>query len=247
MVKKIGTILYSIYCFLVFCLVFIFLLPLFLVFIQRKRWHKYAIRLNYIWAAIVFPLWGKKMEIVFEKSLKKGEKYIFCPNHFSFLDIAVLAKTPGYFSFVGKSSISKVPVFGYMYRKLHIIVDRGSLRSRYETILKARQAIEDGCSLIMFPEGGMVSKKPPQMGRFKDGAFRVAIEKQIPVIPVTIPYNWILLPDKKIPLMHRGKSRVIYHEPIETAGMSIDDLPALKNRTYSVIDTELKKYRLYEN
>ncbi|MTI30343.1 1-acyl-sn-glycerol-3-phosphate acyltransferase, partial [Cytophagales bacterium RKSG123] len=234
MVKKAGTILYSIYSFLVFCLVFIFLFPLFLIIIQRKKWHKYAMRLNSIWATVVFFLWGKKMEIVYEESLKKGESYVFCPNHFSFLDIATMAKTPTYFCFVGKSSIAKVPVFGYMFRKLHITVDRNDMRSRYETILKARQAIEEGFSLVMFPEGGMVTSNPPQMGRFKDGAFRVAIEKQIPVIPVTIPYNWILLPDKKIPLMRRGKTKVIYHQPITTTGMTMEDLPKLKNRTYSV-------------
>ncbi|WP_187696291.1 lysophospholipid acyltransferase family protein, partial [Xanthovirga aplysinae] len=191
-------------------------------------------RLNSIWATVVFFLWGKKMEIVYEESLKKGESYVFCPNHFSFLDIATMAKTPTYFCFVGKSSIAKVPVFGYMFRKLHITVDRNDMRSRYETILKARQAIEEGFSLVMFPEGGMVTSNPPQMGRFKDGAFRVAIEKQIPVIPVTIPYNWILLPDKKIPLMRRGKTKVIYHQPITTTGMTMEDLPKLKNRTYSV-------------
>jgi len=143
--------------------------------------------------------------------------------------------------FVGKNSMEKVPLFGFMYRKLHITVDRRSLRSRGNTVLNSLKAIDDGKSLVIYPEGGMNSTEPPKMIHFKDGAFRTAIEKQIPVVPVTIPFNWIILPDQKPLRLRRGKVKVVFHDPIETKGMTNEDVKKLKSEVYSVIASELEK------
>ena len=143
--------------------------------------------------------------------------------------------------FVGKDGIAATPLFGYMYKKLHITVDRASLKSRVNTMLDSMKAIDEGKSLVIYPEGGMLTTNPPQMCVFKDGAFRTAIEKQIAIVPVTIPYNWIILPDQKKIRLHAGKVKVIFHKPIETRGMNIKDVPQLKQLVFSIIDTELKK------
>ena len=75
----------------------------------------------------------------------------------------------------------------------------------------------------------------------KPEEFQSAIEKQIPIVPITIPYNWLILPDdgKYIPVRHLMK--LIVHEPIETTGMTLDNLEELKNKTFVIIDTELRK------
>jgi len=143
--------------------------------------------------------------------------------------------------FVGKNDMEKVPLFGFMYRKLHITVDRGSLRSRGNTVLNSLKAIDEGKSLVIYPEGGMATTEPPRMSHFKDGAFRAAIEKQIPVVPVTIPFNWIILPDRHPLRLCRGKVKVIFHEPIETHGMTIMEVKKLRDKVYSVIASELEK------
>ncbi len=143
--------------------------------------------------------------------------------------------------FVGKNDMEEIPLFGFMYRKLHITVNRSSLKSRFNTILASMKAIDEGKSLVIYPEGGMVTKEPPQMCAYKDGAFRTAIEKQIPIVPVTIPYNWIILPDEEKMRLHRGTVKVIFHAPIETTNMTLNDIPALKQRVFSVIDAELRK------
>ena len=85
------------------------------------------------------------------------------------------------------------------------------------------------------------STQPPEMVRFKDGAFRLAIEKQIPVVPVTIPNNWIILPPDEF-LVRLGKVKVIFHEPIETKGMTLADTDPLKHRVFNIIKDELSKY-----
>jgi 1-acyl-sn-glycerol-3-phosphate acyltransferase len=78
------------------------------------------------------------------------------------------------------------------------------------------------------------------MGEFKDGAFRAAIEKQIPIVPVTIPYNWIILPADQF-LLRWHPLKVIFHEPIETTGLTLQDVDALKEKVFRIIDEELKR------
>ncbi|MDQ3536579.1 MAG: 1-acyl-sn-glycerol-3-phosphate acyltransferase, partial [Bacteroidota bacterium] len=131
--------IYSTYCLLVFISIFIIFFPLFIIFIQKEKWHYYAYRLNFYWAKIFYILCFLPVEQVFKSNLDKNQRYIFCSNHTSFLDITLFGLTPVYFVFVGKSSISKVPLFGYMYKKLHITVDRSNLKSKYETINRSME------------------------------------------------------------------------------------------------------------
>lgn len=177
--------------------------------------------------------------VVCETQLDKKQVYIFCPNHFSYLDIPTMGLNPVNSIFVGKSAMEKIPLFGFMYRKLHITVDRSSLISKFNTFKQSVEAIEQGKSLIIFPEGGMVTQHPPRMGRFKDGAFRAAIEKQIPIVPVTIPNNWIILPDASSLRLKRGLVKVIFHKPIATQGLTLADLDGLKEQVFDVIDRQL--------
>ncbi len=177
--------------------------------------------------------------VVCETQLDKKQVYIFCPNHFSYLDIPTMGLNPVNSIFVGKSAMEKIPLFGFMYRKLHITVDRSSLISKFNTFKQSVEAIEQGKSLIIFPEGGMVTQHPPRMGRFKDGAFRAAIEKQIPIVPVTIPNNWIILPDASSLRLKRGLVKVIFHKPIATQGLTLADMDGLKEQVFDVIDRQL--------
>lgn len=196
--------------------------------------------INRVWARTFFLFLGIPVKIKYHSKIKKQQQYIFCPNHFSYVDIPLLGLTKHNTVFVGKNDMEKIPLFGFMYKSLHITVDRSKLKSRSETIKKSLKAVEEGKSLIIFPEGGIISQNPPQMVGFKDGAFRVAIEKQIPVVPVTIVNNWIILPPDL--LLGWKPVYMIYHEPIETKGMTLDQLNELKMMTYRCIDQELKKH-----
>ena len=238
---KVWRRIYSTYCLLLFLLIFVILLPFFLVLIQKKSWHKYALKLNRVWSHLYFALCFIPVELEWHFKPKKHQLYVFAPNHTSWFDIVIMGFLPKVFVFVGKVSITKVPVFGYMYRKLHITVDRNSYRDRYRALLRAKEAIAAGKCLVMYPEGGIRTKNPPHMAPFKDGAFRVAIEQQIPVVPVTIPYNWIVLPDDGSLLVYRRPIKAIFHEPIDTKGMTIEEIDGLKEKTYQVIDQELRK------
>lgn len=233
--------LYTLYAGLLFVLLFVLLFPFFLIPIFFPKLHALTGVLNRVWAYLMFPLIAMPFRIEERKRLDRKRQYIFVANHFSYLDIASMGFNPVNAVFVGKSDMEKVPLFGFMYRKLHITVDRASLSSRINTLKRSMQAIEEGKSLVIFPEGGILTKHAPNMIKFKDGAFRVAIEKQIPIVPVTIPNNWIILPDEEPLLLRWGVMKVIFHEAIETKGMTLMDVDALKEQAFSTIHTELEK------
>jgi len=234
-------VLYTGHGLLVFIVSFLLLLPWLFIPIVFPSQFKLVGILNRIWAKCLFIGLLKPYSVDFKTPLDNKKQYIFCPNHFSYLDIPTMGLNPVNTIFVGKGSISKVPIFGYMYSRLHIMVDRSNMKSRYSSLLQSLQAIDDGKSLVIYPEGGIITEKDPVMGPFKDGAFRTAIEKQIPIVPVTIPYNWIILPPYEF-LVWRGRIKVIFHEPIETTGLTLNDVDTLKEKVFNIINTELKKY-----
>ena len=184
---------------------------------------------------------GLPIKIEYRAKLPRKQRYVFCPNHFSYFDIPICGMIRNPFVFVGKNSMEKIPLFGYMYRKIHITVDRESLKSRYNTLVRAKEAVDQGKSVLIFPEGGIKSTSPPKMASFKDGAFRLAIEKQIPVVPVTIPYNWIILPDNEN-LINWGKLKLVCHEPVSTSGMTLENVDNLKEEVFGIIRKELEAH-----
>lgn len=233
--------LHTAYGFIVFVILFLLIFPFFLIPIFFKSQHKLVGMLNRWWASALFVLIGLPWKVEVRGQLDKNKQYIFCPNHFSFLDIASMGLNPVNAIFVGKNAMEKIPLFGFMYGRLHITVDRSKLTSKYGSYTRSLEALAEGKSLTIFPEGGMVSTDPPRMSRFKDGAFRLAIEKQIPIVPVTLPYNWIILPE--VPMrLHWKKMPLIFHEPIDVSAYSTKDVDALKAYVYNILDQELKKF-----
>ncbi len=206
--------------------------------------------LNRWWAHVVFTLSGLPYSVECRAELDPKKQYIFCPNHFSYLDIPTMGLNPHNAIFVGKHDMGKIPLFGYMYRKLHITVDRDKLMSRYSSYKKSQQAIDEGKSLMIFPEGGIISRLLPQMARFKDGAFKLAIEKQIAIVPVTIATNWIVLPDE-VKAMTWHPIKLIFHEPIQTNAWPMPTasedgqvqvrLNTLKEKVFRIIEHELQQ------
>lgn len=176
--------------------------------------------------------------------IKRGQAYIITPNHSSFLDIVILYQTfPQYFVFMGKKSLAKVPIFGIFFKKMNITVDRKSARDGKRSIDKCGNELDKGHSVVMFPEG-TISAKVPELLKFKNGAFKLAIEKQVPVIPITFFTNY-----KRLEMggLFSGKAgpgiaKAVIHEPISTIGMTENDAPLLKDRVFKIINDELLAY-----
>jgi 1-acyl-sn-glycerol-3-phosphate acyltransferase len=238
--------LYTAYGLIIFSILFvIFFLLLLIPMFFRKHYRLIGI-FNRWWARLLFIFIGLPFTVKYKTKLDPKKQYIFCPNHFSYLDIPTMGLNKHNTIFVGKSDMENIPLFGFMYRKLHITVDRTKLKSRYSTMIRSLEALDEGKSLVIFPEGGIVTEKDPVMGRFKGGAFRASIEKQIPIVPVTIPYNWIILPPDQFLLSWRPLE-VIFHEPIDPGNYSLQESDRLKEKVRSIIETELERQLTHEN
>jgi len=250
--RKVWLRVYSTYGLVVFGGVFLLLSPFFALAVVNRRWHRQALLLNQFWSRAFLTGMGVPAIVYGKENLKKNQTYVITPNHFSLLDIALMGYIPKPFVFVGKDSLAKIPLFGDMFRKLHITVDRSSLKSRYEAMEKSKVAVDEGKSLVMYPEGGIRTDNPPQLAAFKNGPFKVAIEKQIPIVPVTIPFNYIILPDDGKLLMRPIRPVLVIHSPIETKGMNLEHVSELREQTYSIIERELHRFHneksyTYEN
>lgn len=231
--------IYTGWCAIVFIGIFLCLFPAYFIIIQSTKWHKYSFYLNRIWAKLALWLVQIKVEITGRENINTSTQNVYCANHFSLLDILSFGFAPQPILFVGKASLAKLPLFGYMFRKIHVTVDRNSIKDSYNALNNAMIKIGSDKSLVMFPEGGVYTKNPPIMVRFKDGAFRAAIEKQIPIVPVSLPDNWIILPDEKIPLIRRRKMRMKFHKPISTLGLEVKDIDTLKHQVFDTIQKDL--------
>jgi len=163
--------------------------PILIVLILKDTWYKYFFIWARLWAAIVLYGCG------FIPQCKNGifnvpmQSFMFVANHTSMLDIMMMlftVKNP--FVFVGKKELTKIPIFGFFYKRTCIVVDRNSLKSRKEVFSQANKKILLGYSICIFPEGG-VPDESVVLDTFKEGAFRLAIDHQLPVVPLVFPDN----------------------------------------------------------
>ena len=224
-----------------FLTIYTLLFPFFALIVQKKKWHKYGYILNKIWGSVFFMTVFMPFSREIRGNIDPKKAYVYCPNHNSMLDIPTIGMSAKQFIvFVGKNSLSKIPMFGYMFNRLHIPIDRNSLRDSYKAFERAKTAILKGRSVLLYPEGGIRTQNPPNMTAFKDGAFRVAIETKTPIVPVTIVNNWKIMFSYDLFLTWRPVS-VIYHEPIPTSELTMENLEQLKQQVYHVIHQELTK------
>ncbi|NVK48888.1 MAG: 1-acyl-sn-glycerol-3-phosphate acyltransferase [Cyclobacteriaceae bacterium] len=229
--------IYTIYAGLLFVVSFLIIFPFFLICIWIPGWKPFGRKINQYWAKVYFTLIFKPIHLEIRCKLEKNQPYIFAANHFSYLDIPMMGFIPGDVQFIGKASIRKAPLFGYYFKKLHIAVDRARVKSRAETMRRAGLAIDEGSGIVIFPEGGIYTHHPPSMVHFKNGAFRLALEKQIPIIPATLSYNHLILPDDGRLLLDFHAAKMVLHEAIiPTENSSEEDL---KNACFAVIQKQL--------
>lgn len=165
-------------------------------------------------------------------------------NHSSMADIMLmLAITRNPFVFVGKVELVKIPLFGFFYKRTCILVDRKSSKSRMAVFDRAQKRLNQGLSICIFPEGGVPEDRSLVLDDFKDGAFRLAIEHQIPIVPMTFLDNKKRF-SYKFFSGSPGIMRVHVHPFIETTGLSAEnkkDIHEIRNLTRRIILDHLVK------
>jgi 1-acyl-sn-glycerol-3-phosphate acyltransferase len=187
--KYLFWILYRIWFYILVALPIILLFPVLLVSILKESWYPHFFKLARLWAHIILFGMGFKVQIEQNELPKKGASYMFIANHTSMADIMlmlVITKNP--FVFVGKKELANIPLFGFFYKRTCILVDRSSEKSRKAVFLRAQKRLKQGLSICIFPEGG-VPEESIILDEFKDGAFRLAVNHKIPIVPFTFLDN----------------------------------------------------------
>jgi 1-acyl-sn-glycerol-3-phosphate acyltransferase len=171
-------------------------------------------------------IWAAGVEVVVHGAENmQGAQHIFVGNHLSWCDIPALATVITRFKFVAKSEIARVPLFGAAVRAIgSVYIDRENRASSFESLREAAAKINEGVSVVIFPEGTRGTEYP--LRPFKKGAFVLAINAQAPVVPVVIHGARERLRRGSF-YVRAGRVNVHFLEPVPTTGLSFDDRNAL--------------------
>lgn len=196
-----------------------------------------------IWSRVICCLFLIRVKVVGREKTDKRHSYVFVANHQGVFDIFLIYGYLGRnFKWMMKKSLRKIPFVGKACEAAgHIFVDRTSRGGVRETITKAHDTLVDGTSLVVFPEGSRTFTG--HMGYFKKGAFQLADELRLPVVPMTIDGSFEILPRfKKLPRPH--KLVLIIHDPIEPQGEGLSDIKRTMQLAYNAIEASLpEKYQ----
>ncbi|HSD13222.1 MAG TPA: lysophospholipid acyltransferase family protein [Flavobacterium sp.] len=215
---------------------------LFLSILSEKTYPQFFV-LARLWAGIILYGMGFHYELEKDFELEEGKSYMLVANHTSMMDIMLMLllvkKHP--FVFVGKKELVKLPVFGFFYKRTCILVDRKSSKSRFEVFERAQKRINQGLSICIFPEGGVPEDESIILDEFKDGAFRIAIEHQLPILPMTFGdvkerFSFTFFSGSP------GKMRIKIHQPVETFGKTLEDKKEIKDSVRNVILEQLTEF-----
>ncbi len=194
------------------------------------------------WGKLIVFLMGFRVKILRPTTLTPNKSYILAPNHTSLIDpmllLSIIPFNP--FVFVGKIELAKIPVFGYFYKKTCVLVDRSDKKSRAGVYTSVNRKLGYGYSICIFPEGG-VPDESVMLDRFKDGAFRMAIEHNIPIVPMSFlnckkHMSWTFFSGGP------GTLLVKMHDPVTPDGMTKKDMEHLKSNVRQTILKDLEEY-----
>ena len=240
--------LYNIWFYiLVTVLTILVLCPGFIFLVVNKRAYKHFYFFGVMWSRLIlffmgfYPIINQKLDLATEKS------YVFVGNHVSMIDVMLMVSVASKYPmvFVGKKELEKIPIFGYLYRKTCVLVDRSSPESRKAVFNSTREKLNNGTNICFFPEGTVPSPEI-ELGEFKQGAFSIAIEHQIPIIVFTFldnkkrfPWSFgnLLAGSKGMP----GALRVITHEPISTKNLAMKDMKDLSDKVRNIMLKDLRE------
>jgi len=180
---------------------------------------------------IFFTLTGVRRIFKGREHFKKGENYIVVCNHNTFMDVPLSSPgIPGANKTIAKAELAKIPLFGIMYKRGSVLVDRNSEESRKSSFLRMKQVLDMGLHMCIYPEGTRNKTKEP-LQRFHDGAFRLAVETGKSVVPTLIFYSAIVMPRKKF-YFWPHKVEMHFLEPVKVERMTTEEL---KGKVFTIM------------
>jgi len=239
MIRKIFGAVYLVYGLLMFIVtMLVVIIPIWIISLLPEPYRARAIH-------PVFRLWmGVFMLLIFcpvvrrgKKYFAKGQNYVVVINHNSYMDIPVSSPwIPGPNKTLGKIEMTKVPLFGLIYKAGAIIIDRKNQDSRRESFSKMQDTLSKGIHLCLYPEGTR-NKTDKPLQPFYDGAFITAIKTQTPIIPGILLNTKKVLCQKNILLTRPSVIYFHFLEPIPTKGLTLEDLSSLKSKVHDLMES----------
>jgi len=233
--KYLLTLLYRIWFYILVLVPIIVLFPFIFVTILSEKTYPLFFKVARLWSKIILIGMGFNYSIEGDDVFEEGKSYMLVANHTSMTDIMLMliAVKNHPFVFVGKKELANIPIFGFIYKRVCILVDRSSSKSRYAVFERAQKRIQQGLSICIFPEGG-VPEEHIVLDEFKDGAFRIAIEHGLPIVPMVFFDN-----KKRFSYTFfsgsPGKMRAKIYPIIETKGKTLEDKNDLKQQVRQLI------------
>ena len=245
--KRFLSKLYTIYALFWFAFFTLLAFPLVLIFsfFGKRRGGNMICSMAKIWADIWYFVLGIRHENIFESSYDPSRNYIFLFNHISYMDIPSLFKAirKQPFRVLGKEEIKKIPVFGFIYSRGAVMVDRGDTIRRAKSVRALKSLLKHHISIGIFPEGTF-NETGKALKSFYDGAFRIAIETQTPIKPVLFLDNYDLLSHHELLGLKHGRSRAVFLEEISPEGFTLKQISLFKQKVYTIMENKLKDYQV---
>ena len=200
------------------------------------------------WAKILYFFMGIRHSEIFEAPHNFNRAHVFVGNHNSYMDIPSIVQLKHQpIRPLGKFESSKIPLFGLIYRQAVVMVDRSDPEKRAQSLRNLKAALEKHISIFIFPEGTFSMTEDYPLKSFYNGAFKLAIEMNIPIQPILLVDSVERMHFSSILSLTPGKHRVVYLENVEVSDYTIDRMNDLKDLVFKKMDEGLRRYRKYPN
>ncbi len=238
--------LFSIYAFVIFVLLMLLVFPFIVLasFFGKVQGGNMIYKICHVWAATALFLWGIFHRNYYESPAAKDHAVVFVFNHISYIDIPVLMMVfkKLHIRILAKASMGKIPIFGFIYKKGAIMVDRSSLQARAASLDRMKALLRKNISIVIAPEGTFNTSHKP-LAPFYDGAFKTAIEMQTPIQPVIFLDTYDRLNPRNFFSLTPGRSRAVFLSEIKTTGMQMSEMENLKQKVYNTMEESLIRYK----
>lgn len=185
---------------------------------------------------------GVKVTVIGRENLPQNRACLLAANHRSIFDIILgTIELPRPFRIISKKELEKIPLLHFWMKHIHCyFLDRNSIRSGVDMVRDSSELMKKGYSVFIFPEGTR-SKQEGKFGEFKGGSFKIATRVGAPIVPMTFIKTGDILEDHPWKV-HNRQIRIIFGEPIETKGMSMEERSTLHEKVQKIIEDTYKAY-----
>ena len=246
--NKLIQLFYCIYALIIFAILTIFAATALMILLPfgKAKLSRRVYKVCRYWAKTWYAFIGVRHQEIYEVPHAFKKPHIFVANHNSYMDIPPIVQLKHQpIRPLGKFESSKIPIFGWVYRAAVIMVDRSSPEKRAKSLRNLKAALHKRNSIFIFPEGTFSMTQEQPLKSFFNGAFKLAIEMQVPIQPILMIDAVDRMHYESVFSLTPGPNRVVYLKSIDVANYTIEDIEKLKTEVYQMMDEGLRRYRNY--